>query len=351
MISTHRRVRAIAGMAGWAGARAGYTMAMLVVSWSLVFGGRAHAQQAGASRCEALATTLPGRWPDPTTRLVSSRLSAAGPYTAPGMLVDAPPASIMLPEHCEVFGVMRERLGAGGQHDAIHFHLRLPTGWNGGFFFQGGAGSDGVVGDALGFTSKVSPPALLQGVAVVSQDSGHDNANNSDPTRGGDVAFGFDRRDRAAVAEAWEVQSIASLGESATEPVLSIARFADGFSESDLNLVGDAILSVCDADDGIKDGLVSDFPSCTDARARPAIEAKRCTARKTASCLSSNQVIALERMYGGPRDSKGRALYSNWRQERGRLGPDAPGPLCAYPTTAHYLGHGNIETAESFVCR
>ena len=48
-----------------------------------------------------------------------------------------------------------------------------------------------------GLTSNAAPPALLQGFAVVSQDSGHDNATNSDPTHGGAVAFGFDPRARA----------------------------------------------------------------------------------------------------------------------------------------------------------
>ena len=38
----------------------GYTMAMLVVSWSLVFAGQARAQAGDASRCESLAT-LQGR--------------------------------------------------------------------------------------------------------------------------------------------------------------------------------------------------------------------------------------------------------------------------------------------------
>ena len=36
------------------------------------------------------------------------------------------------------------------------------------------------------------PSAMLQGYAVVSQDSGHDNRINDDPTHGGTAAFGFD---------------------------------------------------------------------------------------------------------------------------------------------------------------
>jgi feruloyl esterase len=282
---------------------------------------------------------------------------------------------------------MHERLGIAGQHYAIRFHMRLPTDWNGRFLFQGGGGSEGVVGDALGFVSNVSPPALSQGFAVVSEDAGHDNASNSDPTRGGVVAFGFDPRarsdyghsslevvadaaktivtayygaspqfsyfvgcskggqegmmfaqrypdefdgivaaapgfslPRAVVAEAWDVQSIASIHGSTTERAFSVRDLAEAFSESDLNLVGNAILSVCDADDGAKDGLISDFMSCTDARVRPALEATRCVATKTVSCLTADQISALERIYGGARDSRGHALYSTWPWDAGITG-------------------------------
>ncbi len=366
-------------------------IAMMAVAGSLLLSGRAGAQAQDAEHCEALAVTLKGQWPDPTTRLESSRLNPAGPFTPTGMPGAPPPAPIMLPDHCEVFGTLHERTGVGGQHYAIRFHLRLPTMWNGRFFFQGGGGSDGVVGDALGPTSTVAPPALVQGYAVVSQDSGHDNATNTDPTHGGAVAFGFDARaradyghsslevvadaaktavkgyygkrpqysyfvgcskggqegmafaqrypeefdgivaaapgfslPRAAVTEAWDVQSIAAVGAavgaSAAKPTPPLDRFADAFTESDLTLVADAILSVCDADDGVKDGLVGDFMACTDSRVRPALEALRCDAGKTPSCLSKDQIEALERIHGGPRDSKGRSLYSAWAWDAGIAG-------------------------------
>ncbi len=97
---------------------------------------------------------------------------------------------------------MHERIGVNGQHYAIRFHLRLPDNWNGRFFFQGGGGSNGEIGDALGRVSSgpgkmVFAPAIARGYAVVSQDSGHDNRLNSDPARGGATAFGFDPEARA----------------------------------------------------------------------------------------------------------------------------------------------------------
>lgn len=92
---------------------------------------------------------------------------------------------------------MHERAGVDGQKYAIHFHMRLPTQWNKDFFFQGGGGTNGTVGDALGHVVNSESVALGQGFAVVSQDSGHDNATNADPSKGGLVAFGFDPQARA----------------------------------------------------------------------------------------------------------------------------------------------------------
>jgi feruloyl esterase len=91
---------------------------------------------------------------------------------------------------------MQERTGIDGQKYAIRFHLRLPDQWNGRFFMQGGGGTNGVLGDAIG-RLQGEDPALAQGYAVLSQDSGHDNATNTVPERGGASAFGFDPIARA----------------------------------------------------------------------------------------------------------------------------------------------------------
>ena len=102
----------------------------------------------------------------------------------------APPVPA-LPAHCEVVGRLNERQGVNGQQYAITFRLRLPADWNNRFFFQGGGGSNGTVGDALGALQGNQPTvALALGYAVVSQDSGHDNRANNDPMRGGSQTFG-----------------------------------------------------------------------------------------------------------------------------------------------------------------
>jgi feruloyl esterase len=348
----------------------------------------AHAKE--ASRCIALLQTSSDAWPDPSTHVVFAALRPAGPYTPEVSHEEAlPPAALTLPEHCEVFGVLHERVGVDGQNYAIRFHLRLPTQWNGRFFFQGGGGANGVVGDALGFTSNQSPPAILQGFAVVSQDSGHDNTRNFNPTRGGSVAFGFDpqaRADygyaslpvvadaakavvrayygkppqysyfvgcskggqegiefaerypaefdgivaaapgislpRAALAEAWDVQSLAAASEPADSRKWTLRQLADAFSDADLGLVRDAILAACDVDDGVKDGIIGNFPRCLGAKVRPALEIRRCVDGKTASCLSTPQISALERLYGGAHNTAGTALYSDWQWDTGIAAPE-----------------------------
>lgn len=107
------------------------------------------------------------------------------------------PAPAPLPRHCEVFGTLQPREGLLGQHYAIRYHMRLPDNWNGRFLLQGGAGSNGEIGDATGPAGPGAPSAILRGFAVISHDSGHDNHSNDDPAHGGVLVFGTDPQARA----------------------------------------------------------------------------------------------------------------------------------------------------------
>jgi feruloyl esterase len=143
-----------------------------------------------AAACDALARAA---FPDPTTRVTSgavlTSVESRGPF--------GPPATVATPAHCAVEAKLQERLGANGQTYAIRFRVRLPADWNGRLFFEGGGGSDGVVGSTLGsLMSGQTGNALERGYAVVSQDSGHDNATNNDPKLQGVVTFGWDAEAR-----------------------------------------------------------------------------------------------------------------------------------------------------------
>jgi feruloyl esterase len=143
-----------------------------------------------ADRCAGLAAET-HTWPDPTTRIESTT------WHESGTTLTSPMGETSLPRHCEVVGVMHERAGVDGQQYAVRFKLRLPVTWNERFFFQGGGGTNGQIGNAAGMIAPGQPTALDRGFAVVSQDSGHDDARNSMPERGGPVAFGFDPQARA----------------------------------------------------------------------------------------------------------------------------------------------------------
>lgn len=347
--------------------------------------GASSATNDGAQRCAALTQSTAAELGESTARIVSATLNAP---TAAKVDPSAPPwaATIpAMPEHCEAIGVMRERTGRDGQHYAVRFRVRLPTAWNGKFLFQGGGGTNGLIGTAIGTVQPGMPTALDQGYAVVSTDTGHDNAINNDPAKQGTVAFGHDYQARleyaekaldsvattakhvvqafygraarhnyfvgcsnggreamvfaqrfpeqfegivagapafavpkAAIAEAWDTQAFASLatkdGFKRKDGLPDIART---FSDADLDIVAETIAKVCDADDGIADGMIQDVLHCTTARVHPALQSRVCADKKEATCLSGDQLTTLVRSYGGPRDSKGEPLYADWPWDLG----------------------------------
>lgn len=147
--------------------------------------------QDGGGCASLLALRLPG------LAMVEAKANIATPATL---------ALPSLPAHCEMIGELDRRTGVDGQNYAIRFHLRLPQVWNQRFFFQGGGGSNGVLGDALGnLQGGQTDVALAHGYAVVSQDSGHDNVINNRLDHGGTTSFGWDfeaRRNYAYASQA-----------------------------------------------------------------------------------------------------------------------------------------------------
>jgi len=293
-------------------------------------------------------------------------------------------ATATLPEHCEVIGAINSRTSpVDGQSYTIRFHLRMPTIWNSRFFYQGGGGTDGNLGDASG-------AQLQQGYAVVSTDSGHDNATNTS-TVAGTFEFGFDPQARsdygyngpaeatekakilirkfygkrpkysyfagcseggreglmfsqrfpdffdgivagnpgmdlpkAAVAEAWDSQAFARAARSSTP--FGNPDLASSFTDAELAAVGNAILQACDAQDGLADGMVFNPQSC---RFDPAA-----LGPGGSGLLSPAQVTALEQVFHGARNSHGELLYASWFWDPGiaafgwrqwKIGPLVPG--------------------------
>jgi hypothetical protein len=154
-----------------------------------------------SQRCSALKELSSTELAEPTAHIVAASINAA---SAPKVDPNAPPwmgPLPAMPAHCEVIGVMRERTGADGQHYVVKYHLRLPLDWNGRFLFQGGGGTNGILGAANGSLQPGMPTALEQGFAIVSTDTGHDNAVNIDVAKQGTVAFGHDYQARLEYSE------------------------------------------------------------------------------------------------------------------------------------------------------
>lgn len=320
--------------------------------------------QSDAEHCAALShVTIPD------VEITSGTFSPGGPAGRGG----AP-----LPPHCQIRGAIDKRVGFEGKTFAIGFELRLPVKWEGRFLFQGGGGMDGAVRPALGAASGANNnPALARGFAVVSTDAGHtgappmpeadasfardqeariDNAYRSidrvmqvskvivqryygEPWRrayfdgcsnGGRQALMaaqrfplyFDsivsgapafRVTHAAIGSAWETLAFLKIApkDDQGRPILSRA-----FSDTDLDLVADAVIKTCDALDGLADGLVMNTRACHFSP-----ETLTCKGSKQPDCLSREQVAALQRVMNGPKNSRGEAIYSDWPWDPGIAAP------------------------------
>jgi len=104
-----------------------------------------------------------------------------------------------LPAHCRVDGVMHRRKGADGEEFGIGFAVTLPEkdAWNGDFMMQGGGGGNGTVAYPVGASYSGEKPALVQGFAVASTDTGH-------KARTGDFDFSFMRDQQAYLDFAYQ---------------------------------------------------------------------------------------------------------------------------------------------------
>jgi feruloyl esterase len=305
------------------------------------------------------------------------------------------PASATMPAYCSVTGVADQRVSRQDpDHDTygIGFRVNLPDGWNGRFEMEGGGGTDGSLGTALG-TAGVE---LAQGWVVAADDGGHEDVatppfgwSDDDANAGGAQHFGLDEqarldygyrgiavtariakeiiahyygsepgysylsgcsnggrdgmvavhRDpdlfdgvisanpgfdlpRAALAEAWNEQALAPL--ATRFDVNNQPYLPDTLPLQDLAVASAAILSACDGLDGLVDGIIDNFPACTNERVYPALDAYTCSPTGShgntphgGTCLTAAQVGALKKIYAGPRNSAGAPLYTGWYWDAG----------------------------------
>lgn len=135
---------------------------------------------------------------------------------------------------------------------------------------------------------------------------------------------GFDLP-RAGIAEAWNEQSLVPLA-SGTD-ANGQPNIEQSFQSQDLEVASAAILEACDGLDGLVDGVIDNYSACTTAVVKPHLANFTCGTGAHGStphggtCLTSAQVGALLKIYGGPSNSRGQALYSNWYWDAGIWDP------------------------------
>ena len=306
-------------------------------------------------------------------------------FSAPGVELskaEPVPSTNASPPYCLLQGTINKRTGAGGKQFGIGFELRLPDAWTERFLFQGGGGMDGVVRPATGaipISGSTAVPALARGFAVATTDSGHQGQGGL-MGAAADASFGIDQQARvdqayggfmavtelarqmivdyygrpwrksyfmgcsnggrqallaaqrsplafdgvmsvapaarvgaATISSVWETRAFSEIApkDDLGRPILSKA-----FSNGDLKLVSNAVARACDAKDGVKDGLIFNTAECHFDPTE-----LTCKGSKTDACLSSNQVAALKKVFAGPKNSRGEALYSDWPYDTGIAAP------------------------------
>lgn len=240
-----------------------------------------------------------------------------------------------LPGFCEVSATLSPASGS-----SIGVVYRLPASWNGKVLGLGGGGWAGNV------TLQAASEGLRKGYATLQTDAGHagttiwDTSWAANPEALKDFSYraihemtaagkklvagyysqphrrayfqGCSTGGRMALMEAQrfpEDYDAISAGapvytlQTQTSAILrnhAFARNSGGFSPADLQLAQTAVVNACDAQDGVKDGLINDPRQC---RWDPATI--QCSGAKTDSCLAPPQVAALRTVYEGARAPDG----------------------------------------------
>lgn len=280
-------------------------------------------------------------------------------------------AAQALPEHCLIRGKMNERVSpVDGKTYAISFELRLPTRWNGRFYYQVNGGNDGAVVPALGglLGGGSAGNALTRGFAVISSNGGH--AAEQVPGVGGQL-FGLDPQARldygysaigtlAPLAKAMlktyygkapARSYLAGCSNGGRGGMVAAARYPDEFdgilvgapgfnlpkaavaqmwdaqtfaaiapknaqgqpdfaaalTPDDLNYVRSVLLDKADALDGLKDGMIQNTAAAQ----------KVFNVQTDLPNLAPEKRAALAKVFGGAKNSKGEALYADWPFDTG----------------------------------
>jgi feruloyl esterase len=286
--------------------------------------------------------TLPG------AKVVSAEVVAAGAFTPPdsSMLQPAQKALLgHLPEFCRV-----QVMATPSTDSAIPIEVWMPVkGWNGKFCGQGNggfAGSIDFVGPAV---------ALMQGYASGATDTGHSGG-------GGDASWALGHREKvidfgyravhemtaisktvvqAYYGDAAKHNYFVSCSDGGREALMEAQRFPADYDgivagapannwtglltnalhdeqamsgdpagyipATKLPAIDAAVRALCDAADGVTDGVIADPREC---HFKPATLI--CKGAESDACLTAKQAHTLEVLYGGIHDAAGKLIFPGY---------------------------------------
>lgn len=286
--------------------------------------------------CDSLA-----RLKLPQTTITAAISAPAGPFAMPGGFGPRS-RTINLPAFCRVQGVIKPAAGSD-----IGFEVWMPAkGWNGKFVGSG----NGVFAGTIDFGGLAA--SIRAGFAGAATDTGHAAAPISAKWAYGHpekvIDYGYRAIHLTAVIGKAIVRRyydrpprwsyFASCSTGGRQGLMEAQRFPDDYNgvlagdpanylthlvasavwdsqavdenaasflpPDKLNLLGKAVLEACDAEDGIKDGIVSNPPQCD---FNP--ETLLCKGSDSRDCLTAPQIAAVKKIYAGPSNSKGQNLF------------------------------------------
>jgi hypothetical protein len=305
---------------------------IFVVVAALALSGGARA--AGDADCTALRTADFSGILDAPTHLMSVR---------------AVDAANGVPAYCQVKGYVAS---------AVEFELRLPLDtWNGKFLKRGCGGFCGTV------FSSTCDNHLKDGYACLASDMGHTSTALDGKWAYNDLEAEIDFGYRATHVTAKAGKAITEAfydrapqrsyfmgcstggrqglveaqrfpydfdGIVAGAPVIdetgagmqliwtvAANRDKDGnqiLPASKLPMIHDAVIEKCDMNDGIEDGLIGDARDCDFQPSE-----LQCLGRDRDNCLTSEQIDVVNKIYAGPSNSNGDALYTGGAQRGSEL--------------------------------
>ena len=252
------------------------------------------------------------------------------------------PASSGSPEHCRLNGVIPTEIG---------FQINLPMAWNGRIYMYGNGGYAGEDPEAPREQAS-RQSGLANGFVTARTDTGHLAAKEPLGTFAVNPDKVVDHGYRAVHETIVLAKRLASTfyGSSprysywdgcstgGRQGVMAAQRYPDdfngilaaaptlqwsqimmkglwnraalegsGLTASKMSNVFKAVAAKCDAQDGLRDGLMDDPRQC---RFDPASDMPRCAAgAEGAECLTNRQVDALQLIYSGPKNSRGEQLF------------------------------------------